>query len=311
MTRYILWRLTLAVPTVLGVVTLVFLLIHLIPGDPVEVMLGETAMAADKAALRRQLGLHRPIPVQYLRYVRRLARANLGRSLHSGRPVRRMIVVRLPATMELAAAGLVLSLLIALPLGICAAARPRSMIDSLSLGVAVLGASVPSIWLGPMLMLLFGVWLGWLPVAGRDGPTSLVLPAVTLGMGMAAVLTRLLRASLLEHLYDDYIRTARAKGAPSARVFLRHALPNALLPVITVLGLQAGALLSGAIITETIFNWPGLGRLTLLAIQTRDYPLVQGCVLVIALGYVMVNLATDLAYAWIDPRIRLTEGDSQ
>jgi peptide/nickel transport system permease protein len=304
MGAFLLRRALLALPTVFGVITLVFLLIHLIPGDPVDVMLGETAQVADKARLRHQLGLDRPLPVQYARYLYRLARGDLGRSLHSGRPVRRMIVARYPATLELTAAALVVALLLAMPLGILSAARPHSAWDTLGRGVAVLGAAMPSFWLGPLLILLFAIDLEWAPVSGRDGLAHLVLPALTLGSGMAAVLTRMLRATLLERLGDDYIRTARAKGAGERRVLLVHALRNAALPVITILGLQVGALLAGTIITETIFAWPGIGRLTLLGIQTRDYPLVQGCILVIALSYVAINLATDLVYGWIDPRLR-------
>jgi peptide/nickel transport system permease protein len=304
MRRYIFQRLLLVVPTVLGVITLVFLLIHLVPGDPVDVMLGEAARPADKARLRHQLGLDRPLPIQYARYLRRLARADLGRSLHSGRPVRRMIVARYPATLELAGAALLVALLLAAPLGVGAAVRPRSAVDTICRGVAVLGASVPNFWLGPVLILVFAIALEWAPVSGRGGLAHLVLPALTLGLGMAAILTRMLRATLLERLSDDYIRTARAKGASEPRVVLTHALRNAILPVVTVLGLQAGALLAGAIVTETVFAWPGIGRLTLLAIQTRDYPLVQGCILVIALSYVVINLGTDLLYGAIDPRLR-------
>ena len=305
MRSYILQRLLLAVPTVFGVITLVFLLIHLVPGDPVEVMLGETARAADKARLRHQLGLDRPLPLQYARYLRRLARADLGRSLHSGRPIRRMIVARYPATVELAGGALLVALLLAVPLGIIAAARRGSPIDALCRSIAVVAATMPNFWLGPLLILIFSIALEWTPVSGRGGIDHLILPAVTLGMGMAAVLTRMLRATLLDRLSDDYIRTARAKGVGSGRILLIHALRNAVLPVITILGLQAGALLAGAIITETIFAWPGIGRLTLLAIQTRDYPLVQGCILVIALTYVIVNLCTDLLYGVIDPRLRI------
>ena len=304
MRRYVLHRLLLAVPTVFGVVTLVFLLIHLVPGDPVDVMLGETARAADKTRLRHQLGLDRPLPIQYARYLRRLARADLWRSLHSGRPVRRMIVARYPATLELTGAALLVALLLAAPLGIAAAARPHSPLDLACRGFAACSASMPNFWLGPLLILVFAIALEWAPVSGRGGLAHLALPALTLGIGMAAVLTRMLRATLLDRLGDDYIRTARAKGAGEPRVLLAHALRNAVLPVVTVLGLQAGGLLAGAIITETIFAWPGIGRLTLLAIQTRDYPLVQGCVLVIALTYVIVNLGTDLLYGVIDPRLR-------
>lgn len=304
MRRDVLYRLLLAVPTVFGVITLVFLLIHLVPGDPVDVMLGETARAADKVRLRHQLGLDRPLPIQYARYLRRLARGDLGRSLHSGRPVRRMIVARYPATVELAAGALLVAVLLAAPLGIVAAARPGSLLDALCRGIAIVGAAMPNFWLGPLLILIFAIALEWAPVSGRGGVEHLLLPALTLGMGMAAVLTRMLRATLLDRLGDDYIRTARAKGASEPRVLLTHALRNAVLPVVTVLGLQAGALLAGAIITETIFAWPGIGRLTLLAIQTRDYPLVQGCILVIALTYVVINLCTDLLYGIIDPRLR-------
>jgi peptide/nickel transport system permease protein len=304
MRRYVFYRLLLAVPTIFGVITVVFLLIHLVPGDPVDVMLGETARAADKVRLQHQLGLDRPLPVQYARYLRRLGRADLGRSLHSGRPVRRMIVARYPATLELTAAALIVALLLAVPLGVVAAARPGSLLDVCCRGTAIVGASMPNFWLGPLLILIFAIVLEWAPVSGRDGLAHVALPALTLGLGMAAVLTRMLRATLLDRLGDDYIRTARAKGAGEPRVLLAHALRNAVLPVVTVVGLQAGALLAGAIITETIFAWPGIGRLTLLAIQTRDYPLVQGCILVIALTYVGINLCTDLLYGMIDPRLR-------
>ncbi len=304
MRAYVFRRLLLAVPTILGVVTLVFFLLHLIPGDPVEVMLGETARAADKERLRHDLGLDRPVAIQYGRYLRHLASADLGRSLQSGRPVRALIMARYPATLELAAAAVCVALLIAVPLGVLAAARPRSGVDLLCRGVALLGTSMPNFWLGPLLIMIFAIQLEWLPVSGRGGPAHLLLPALTLGMGMAAILTRMLRAALLDRLAEEYVRTARAKGASASRVLIVHALRNAALPLITVLGLQAGALLAGAIITETIFAWPGLGRLTLLAIQTRDYPLVQGCILVIALTYVVTNLCTDLLYGAIDPRLR-------
>ncbi len=305
MMRYLCRRLMLAFPTVLGVATLVFLLIHLVPGDPVDVMLGETARNADKVRLRHQLGLDRPVPVQYARYLSHLVRGDLGRSLHSGRPVRRLIVARYPATLELAGAALCLALLIALPLGALSAARPGSALDAACRGLAVVAVAVPNFYLGPMLILAFAIAVEWAPVSGRGGVAHLVLPALTLGLGMAAILIRLIRATLLDRMHDDYIRTARAKGAGEPRVLLKHALRNAVLPVVTIVGLQAGALLAGTIITETIFAWPGLGRLTLLAIQTRDYPLVQGCMLVIALTYVVLNLVVDLLYGAIDPRLRV------
>ncbi len=306
MIRYLIRRLLLALPTIVGVVTVVFLLIHLVPGDPVDVMLGETARAADKVRLRRQLGLDRPVPVQYVRYLSHLMRGDLGRSLHSGRPVRRMIVARYPATLELASTALCLALFIAVPLGVWSAARPRSVIDAACRGFSVLAVAVPNFYLGPMLILAFAIAVEWAPVSGRGGLSHLVLPALTLALGMAAALMRLIRATLLDRMHDDYIRTARAKGAGTRRILLKHALRNAVLPVVTVVGLQAGALLAGTIITETIFAWPGLGRLTLLAIQTRDYPLVQGCILVIALSYVVVNLLIDLLYGAIDPRLRVS-----
>jgi peptide/nickel transport system permease protein len=305
MRAYVLRRLCLAVPTVFGAVTVVFLLIHLIPGDPVDMMLGETAQAVDKGRLRHQLGLDQPLPLQYARYLDHVARADLGRSLHSGRPVRQMILARYPATVELAGAALVLALSIATPLALVAAARPHSAVDPASQVLAVLGAAIPNFWLGPLLILVFAIGLEWTPVSGRGGLSHLILPALTLGTRMAAILTRMLLATLRERLSEDYVRTARSKGAGERRVLLKHVLRNAALPVVTVLGLQAGALLAGAIITETIFAWPGIGRLTLLAIQTRDYPLVQGCMLVIALSYVVINLGTDLLYAAIDPRLRV------
>jgi peptide/nickel transport system permease protein len=305
MMRYLAWRAVLAAPTVLGVVTLVFLLIHLVPGDPVDVMLGETAAPADKAQLRQQLGLDQPLLLQYVHYLRRVARGDLGRSLHSGLPVHRLIVERYPATVELAGAALVMAVLFAVPLGILAGAHPHSLYDAASRLLAVLGSAMPNFCVGPLLILVFAIALEWFPVSGRGGLPHLVLPALTLGLGMTAILTRMVRVTLLERLSEDYVRTARAKGASPSRVVLRHALRNAALPVVTILGLQLGALLSGAIITETIFAWPGIGRLTLLAIQSRDYPLIQGCILVIALSYVLVNLGTDMLYSLIDPRLRL------
>ncbi len=304
MRAYVVQRLLLVLPTVLGTVTVVFLLIHLLPGDPVDVMLGETALAADKVRLRHQLGLDQPLPGQYVRFLGRLLRADLGRSLHSGRPVRRLIATRFPATLELAGAALCVALLIAMPLGILSAVRPQSIFAAGSRFVAVFGTAVPNFWLGPMFILLFAVELEWMPVSGRGGLAHLLLPSLTLGLGMAAILIRMLRASLLQQLGEDYVRTARAKGAGERRIVLKHALRNAALPVVTVLGLQAGSLLAGTIVTETVFAWPGVGRLTLLAIQTRDYPLVQGCILVIALSYVLINLGTDLLYGCVDPRLR-------
>ena len=296
-------RLVLLVPTVLGVVTLVFAFLHLLPGDPVEIMLGEWAAPADVAGLRRELGLDRPLAVQYARFLVHAARGDLGHSIAFRAPVGRVIAARYPATLELAAAALVLALIFAVPLGVLAAVRRGSVVDRAARLASLVGVCLPSFWLGPLLMLGFSIRLGWLPVSGRGGLAHLVLPAVTLALGMAGILVRLTRASLLAALGEDYVRAARAKGAPPWRVVGVHALRNALVPVVAVLGLQAGAVLAGAIITETVFAWPGLGRLLVQAIQARDYPLVQGCVLAIGLSYVAVNTAADLLAGVIDPRL--------
>jgi len=301
-------RLSGILVTLLGVVTLVFFLIHWIPGDPVDVMLGESATPSDREALRRQLGLDRPIHVQYLQYLKDLAGFRLGTSLHDKREVGALILERLPATLELAGAALALTLVIALPLGMVAAARHRSLWDRTAMTFSLLGVSIPNFWLGPLLILVFSLWLGWLPVSGRESPESVILPALTLGASLAAILSRMVRSSLLDVLGEDFVRTARAKGLDARAVLWRHALPNALLPVITVIGLQLGALLAGAVITETIFAWPGIGLLTIEAIQRRDYPVVQGCILFISLSYVLVNLLTDRLYRIIDPRVRYEAG---
>lgn len=303
MKRYIVHRLLFFLPTLLGALTLVFFLIHLVPGDPVEVMLGETASAADKEDLRRQLGLHQPVLTQYLGFLRSLARGDLGFSLHANATVTELILTRLPATMELTLCAMLVALVIAFPLATIAATRPRSWIDRSALGFSLLGLSIPNFWLGPLLMITISINLGWLPVSGRGSPAHLILPSLTLGLAMAAILTRMLRASLLQIVNEDYVKAARAKGLPEHQVWLKHMLRNALLSVVTILGLQFGSLLAGSIITETIFTWPGIGRLTIQAIQTRDYPLVQGCVLIIATGYLLVNLFTDVVYHIIDPRI--------
>ena len=303
MKRYLLHRLLLFAPTLIGVLTLVFFMIHLVPGDPVEVMLGETASAADKEALRRELGLNEPLGVQYARFLRGLVTGDLGRSLYQEAKVADLILARFPATLELTLAAIATALLIAFPLGMIAAVKRNSWVDRLSLLFSLLGLSMPNFWLGPLLMILFSIELGWLPVSGRGGLSHLILPALTLGTAMAAILTRMIRSSLLEVIHEDYIQAARAKGLSERQVWVKHALSNSLLPVITIVGLQFGALLAGAIITETIFSWPGIGRLTIQAIQTRDYPLVQGCILVIATSYLIVNLMTDLFYRLADPRI--------
>ena len=303
MRALVLRRLALLGPTLLGVGTLVFAFLHLVPGDPVEIMLGEAAAPADVAALRHDLGLDRPLSAQYVGFLGRALHGDLGHSLVFHEPVSRVITERYPATLALAGAALMLALATALPLGIAAALRPGSTIDRLARLASLAGVCLPSFWLGPLLILGFAIHLRWLPVSGRGGLAHLILPATTLGLGMAGILVRLTRESMLGALREDYVRTARAKGAPPWRVVGVHALRNALLPVTTVAGLQVGALLSGAIITETIFAWPGLGRLVVQAIAARDYPLVQGCVLAIGVTYVAVNTLTDLLHRAIDPRL--------
>ena len=300
-------RLLSAALTIFGVVVMVFSLVHLVPGDPVEVMLGESSQAADRQALRSALGLDQPLPVQFASYLRGLASFDMGSSLHSRRPVAELIAERFPATAELAIAALVVALAIALPLGAVAALKRGSIYDQLAISFATLGISIPNFVLGPLLILLFSFSLGWLPVSGRDMSGALILPALTLGTALAAILARMLRSTLLEVLGEDFIRTARAKGLREWHVLTRHALGNAMLPVITLLGLQLGALLAGAVITEIVFSWPGLGSLTIEAIQQRDYPVLQGCVLVISVGYVLVNSLTDVVYGYLDPRIRLAD----
>ncbi len=304
MRRYVLRRIGLLVPVVLGVVTVVFLIVHLIPGDPVEIMLGEQARAVDREALRHEMGLDKPIHLQYVAFLKGLVRGDLGHSLHTKQPVLTSIASRLPATIELAAAAMAVALLLAIPLGLLAAYKKDSVVDQGSMLFALLGISMPNFWLGPLLIIVFSLKLGWFPVSGRGSLAHVVLPAITLGTAMAAILTRMTRASMLDVIQSDYITTARAKGVRESLVVLKHAFRNALIPVVTIVGLQIGGLLAGSIITETIFAWPGIGRLTIQAINARDYPLVQGCVLIIALGYVLVNFATDLLYGLIDPRIR-------
>jgi len=306
--NYIVKRLILLIPVVFGVVTLVFFLVHLIPGDPVEVMLGEQARAADKEMLRHELRLDRPLMEQYRLYLTGLARGDLGRSIHFREPVLTMITRRFPATILLTLAAMFVAILIAIPIGIVSATKQYSLIDNASMFFALLGISMPNFWLGPLLILLFSIQLGWLPVSGMGGVEHLILPSITLGTALAAILTRMTRAGILEVIRQQYIVTSRAKGLAEKKVLYKHALKNALIPVITILGLQFGALLSGSIITETIFSWPGIGRLVIQAVNQRDYPLVQGCVLFIALTYVLVNLATDLLYSAADPRIRIGRG---
>ena len=304
MLRYLVRRLALTIPVLLGVATLVFALIHLIPGDPAQAMLGETAAEEDVDALRRRLGLDRPLVEQYGVFLAGLARGDLGTSLRTNEPVAQAILTRLPATLELAAAAMLVAIGVAIPLGIVAAVGRGTFVDHLATGVALTGMSVPNFWLGPLLAILFAVELGWLPVSGRGTPAHLVLPAISLGAALAAILARMTRASLLEELREPYVQAARARGASRPRAVLRHAFRNSLIPVVTLVGLQFGAVLTGAVITETIFAWPGIGRLLIQSIGFRDYPIVQGCILFIAVTYVGMNLLTDLVYGVLDPRIR-------
>jgi ABC-type dipeptide/oligopeptide/nickel transport system permease component len=297
-------RLLYTLPVVWLVVSTVFFLIHLVPGDPVEQMLGEGATASDISALRHEYGLDQPLGIQYVRYWQGVLHGDLGRSLRLNDSVTHLILTRYPYTLELTIAALLFALALALPGGIAAALR-RAQWQDLSVGVvSLLGLSFPNFALGPILILLVSIELGWLPVSGAGSLAHLVLPAITMGASLAAILTRMVRTAMLEELSQDYIRTARAKGLPEHVVVVRHALRNALIPVLTLIGLQFGALLAGAIITETIFSWPGIGRLTIAAISNRDYPLVQGCILAVGLTYILVNLLTDLVYTLANPRIR-------
>ncbi|MGK5092928.1 nickel ABC transporter permease [Deltaproteobacteria bacterium TL4] len=305
MLGFLVRRIALLFPVMLGIVTLVFLLIHLIPGDPVDLMLGESALATDKAALSHQLGLDRPIHEQYFYYLKGLLNADLGTSIHSKRPVLDEIAERLPATVELMLGAMVVTLVISIPLGLIAAVNRGNWIDKITMFFSLLGISIPNFWLGPMLILLFSIQLDWLPVNERGTILHLILPSITLGTSLAAMLSRITRSSVIETLGNDYIRTARSKGISEMRILVNHALRNAMIPIVTVIGLQIGVLLSGAIITEHIFDWPGLGQLLIEAINSRNYPLVQGCVIIIASSYVIVNMLTDISYAFLDPKIRL------
>jgi peptide/nickel transport system permease protein len=312
--RYVARRLLLLVPVLAGVSVVVFMVLHLSPGDPAEIMLGSQATREDLARLRAELGLDEPLHVQYVRWIAQVARGDLGRSLWMKRPVLDEVLVRLRATLILTATALVLSTAAGIALGVASAARPNSLLDRLSAVASLFGASMPVFWLGIVLMVVFALHLGWLPASGmyapygggdlRDLLAHLVLPAVTLAAASVTIIARLTRSTMLEVLGQDFIRTARAKGLVERAVVLRHGLKNALIPIVTVVGVQAGYLLGGAILTETVFAWPGVGTLMVQGIFARDFPLVQGCVLVVALSFVLVNLAVDLLYAWLDPRIR-------
>jgi len=304
MTRYLIRRLLLTIPVILGVATLVFALIHLVPGDPAQAMLGETAPQADVLKLRHSLGLDQPLLTQYRTFMTGLVRGDLGTSFRYNAPVTAQIREKLPNTATLAIAAMCFAILFAIPLGIVAAVYRGTLVDHAAMTLALVGISMPNFWLGPLLAIVFAVWLGWLPVSGTGGLSHLILPAVTLGAALSAILARMTRASLLEELRELYVLAARARGLSGARAVVKHAFRNSLIPIVTIVGLQFGAVLTGTIITETIFAWPGLGRLLIQAISFRDYPLVQGCILFISVTYVAMNLLTDLTYGFLDPRIR-------
>lgn len=289
---------------VFGVLLFTFLFIHLLPGDPVMVMLGESASSAEQSVLRLQLGLDLPIWQQFTHYLWRILQGDWGQSLFSHTSVAQLLAMRWWATAQLALLALCIGASVGLPLGVWAALGYQRWPDHLASIFSLSISAMPHFCLGPLMMLLFALKLGWLPVSGMDYPSSIVLPALTLGFGLAAILTRITRASLLEVLHEDFVRTARAKGLPERQVIIRHALRAACLPVVTILGLQMGSLLAGAVITETVFAWDGIGRLLVESIEKRDYPVTQACVMVIALSYVLINFLTELLYQQVDPRLR-------
>lgn len=306
MGQFILKRLLMLIPVLFGVSLIVFSIMHLTPGDPALLMLGEHAPPEQLANLREQLGLNDPVPVQYVRWVSRAVQLDLGRSLRSNKPVIEEIAERLPATAELALLAVLLAAAIGIPAGVISAVRPNSWLDnSLTVG-ALAGVSMPVFWQGLMLIIIFSVSLDWLPASGRLGGWQyLVLPVITLGTSAAASITRMTRATMLETIQQDYVRTARAKGLSDRRTIYRHALRNALIPVVTIIGLELGGLMAGAVITETIFAWPGIGTLAVDAIRSRNFPVVQGVVMTFAISYVLINLIVDLLYAFLDPRLRV------
>jgi ABC-type dipeptide/oligopeptide/nickel transport system permease component len=306
MTQYIIRRFLQMIPITFGILTLVFSLIHMIPGDPARQIAGENARAEDVVAVRKALGLDQPLWTQYVHYLSHVVRGDFGKSFQTNEDVRKQIAERYPATIQLAFGAMLVALIVAFPLGIISAIYRDSWIDNVARFFALIGVSMPSFWFGPLLIIAFAIHHTWFPVSGRDGGLrSLVLPSVTMGLALAAILTRMIRVSLAEELTQLYVTTAVAKGVTRAKAIFRHALKNALIPVITVLALQFGSLLTGAIITEQIFSWPGLGRLLITSISNRDYPQVQASILVIALTYILVNFLSDLLYGVVDPRIKL------
>lgn len=306
MWRYILRRLIMLIPVLIGISIFVFLLIHLTPGDPALLMLGEGAPKAQLEALRESMGLNDPLYVQYFNWVKKAVRLDFGRSLRSKKQVTKEITDRLPATTQLALAAVGFAILVGVPVGVISASKPNSWFDNIAMVGALAGVGMPVFWQGIMLILIFSVSFGWFPSSGRMGGWEyLVLPAITLGTASTASIARLTRSAMLDVLQQDYIRTARAKGLAYRLVIVRHALRNALIPVVTMIGLQFGGLMSGAVLTETIFAWPGIGRMVVEAINNKDFPLVQGTIMAFALMYALVNLFVDITYAFLDPRLRL------
>lgn len=305
MLEYAIKRIATLIPVALGVLIVVGTMVHFVPGDPVDTILGQYATAEDKAELREALGLDQPAWQQTFDYLGQVLVGDLGDSLVYRRPVKAMILERLPATIELAITSLIVAVLIAIPLGLLSAWRQGSWLDLTAMSFAVTGVAIPNFWLGPLLVLAFSLELNWFPVSERGGPLSYVLPSITMGTALAAALSRMTRNSVLDTFQEDFVRTARAKGIHESRVIMSHVFRNAALPLVTIIGLQFGVLLTGAVITEKIFDWPGLGSLLIEGIHTRDYPVIQGCVLLFACSYLLVNFITDLVYALIDPRIKL------
>ncbi len=306
MFTYVLRRMLAALPVLAGVSLLSFSLLHFVPGDPVDIMLGDQASATDKVAMRKELGLDKPFSAQLADFFTGLVQLDLGKSMQSRRPVVEEIAERIPATFELTLFAMLIALSVGIPLGVIAAVYRNTILERGILLFGLIGMSTPGFWLGPMLILLFAINLDWLPVSERGGFEHVILPAMTLALGLAAILTQVTRASMIEVVREDFVTVARAKGAGPIRLWFKHALANAMMPIITIIGLQFGALLTGTVIVETIFDWPGVGTLLFQSIQQRNYPLVQGCVLFIAFTYVAVNLLTDLAYAFANPKVRLS-----
>lgn len=305
MGKYLRRRILWVIPVLFAVSTIVFFLIHIIPGDPVDLIIGEQALPADRAQLAHDLKLDQPLALQYTDFLKGIATGNWGKSIFDDTPVLELIKDRYGATLLLACSAMFVALLIAIPAGVFAAVKRGSIWDSITMLVALVGISIPNFWLGPVLILIFSVNLGILPISGHDSWTSLVLPAITLGAALAAMLSRMTRSSMIEEIKSEYITTARAKGLSEGRVIFKHAFKNALNPIVTIVGLQVGTLLAGTIITEKIFSWPGIGMLLMDSIGRRDYPVVEGCVLVISFAYVIINTAVDCLYKAFDPRVRL------